>query len=53
MQYLHHLMPFIDFVFFVDQDSNFPWANWGMQSSWMLGNIFGHMDPCSTLGKAP
>jgi hypothetical protein len=31
MQYLHHLMPFIDVDFLVDQDSNSPWAKEGSQ----------------------
>jgi hypothetical protein len=26
MQYLHHLMPFVDVDFLVDRDSNSPWA---------------------------
>ncbi len=26
MQYLHHLLPFVDVNFLVDQDLNFPWA---------------------------
>jgi len=53
MQYFHRLMPFIDVDFLVDQDSNFPWAKWGMQGGWLSSHTLSHMVPCSTLGKAP
>jgi hypothetical protein len=53
MQYFHHLMPFIDANFLVDQDSNFTWARWGMQGGWLSSHILGRMAFCSTLGKAP
>ncbi len=46
-------MPFIDVDFLVNQDSNLPWAKWGMQGGWLSSHIPGHMAPCSTFDKAP